>query len=208
MRPLGDANRLHGPLRIAVAAAGQRSHGNALRLPRDALDRIEVAGRRGREAGLDDVHAKAGELAGDLELLGRGQSRSGCLLAVPEGRVEDPDGARGDARAPYPAHERAPVGDEAWAWLPAAAWAWLPAAACAWPATTVTGFRNAIWARRAAPTCSIWWLRSCARRRSNSWRPESFSAIHRLAKLPSWISRRTWRIVSRTRSSMIRGPLT
>ena len=33
--------------------------------------------------------------------------------------------------------------------------------AWAWPASTTTGLRNAIWPRSSAPTCSIWWSRSC-----------------------------------------------
>ena len=108
---------------------------------------------------------------------------------VAEGRVEDPDGAGSDRGG----HD----------FVPAPA---VPAAAWAWPATTTTGLRNAIWARSSAPTFSIWWSRSAARSRSNSWRPDSFSAIQRFANEPSWISPSTARIVSRTRSSMIRGP--
>ena len=62
-----------------------------LRLLGDPPDRLEVAGRGGREAGLDDVDLEAGELAGDLELLGGGQAGAGRLLAVAQGRVEDAD---------------------------------------------------------------------------------------------------------------------
>ena len=51
VRALGDADRLDGPLRVAVPAAGERRHGDAaLRLLGDPPDRLEVAGRRGREA--------------------------------------------------------------------------------------------------------------------------------------------------------------
>ena len=55
----------------------------------DRLDRLEVAGRGDREAGLDDVDAEPGELLGDLELLGRVQRDAGRLLAVAQRRVED-----------------------------------------------------------------------------------------------------------------------
>ena len=76
VRPLGDRDRLDRPLRVAVAAAGERGDRDpALRLLGDPPDRLEVAGRGGREAGLDDVDLEPGELAGDLELLGRGQAR-------------------------------------------------------------------------------------------------------------------------------------
>src|SRR4029079_4870152 len=71
--PLGDADRLDRPLRVAVAAAGEgRDRDGTLRVLGDPADGLEVAGRGGREAGLDDVDLEPGELAGDLELLGRG----------------------------------------------------------------------------------------------------------------------------------------
>ena len=84
--------------RASTAAAGRRrGSGRApatatpSRLAGDALDRVEVARRDGGEAGLDDVDVEADELAGDLQLLGRGQAGAGRLLAVAEGRVEDAD---------------------------------------------------------------------------------------------------------------------
>ena len=92
VRALGDADGLDGPLRVAVLAARERRDGDpALRLLRDPPDRLEVAGRRGREAGLDDVHLEPRELARDLQLLRGGQAGAGRLLAVAERRVEDPD---------------------------------------------------------------------------------------------------------------------
>ena len=50
--------------------------------------------RGGREAGLDDVDLEPHELAGDLELLGRGEAGARRLLAVAERRVEDADAIR------------------------------------------------------------------------------------------------------------------
>ena len=60
----------------------------------DRLDRLEVAGRGDREAGLDHVHAKARELLRDLDLLLDVQRDAGGLLAVAQRRVEDVDPVR------------------------------------------------------------------------------------------------------------------
>ena len=57
----------------------------------DRLDRLEVAVGRDREAGLDDVDPEAGELLGDLQLLGDVERDAGRLLAVSQCRVEDLD---------------------------------------------------------------------------------------------------------------------
>ena len=54
-------------------------------------DGLEVAGRGDREAGLDHVDPQAGELLGDLHLLGGVQRDPGRLLAVSQGGVEDVD---------------------------------------------------------------------------------------------------------------------
>ncbi len=186
VRPLGDADRLDGALRVAVAAARERGDRDpALGLLRDPPDRLEVAGRGGRKAGLDDVDLEPRELARDLELLGRGEPGAGRLLAVPERGVEDADPARRDAAAeagldglerhrdPFPAGTAAGVA---------------LATACAWPASTTTGLRNGICDRRSAPTCSIWWFRSCSRSRWNSSPPDSWTAIQRVANAPHWMS--------------------
>ena len=52
-------------------------------------DGLEVAGRRRREPGLDDVDAQALERAGDLQLLLDVQRDAGRLLAVAQRRIED-----------------------------------------------------------------------------------------------------------------------
>ena len=113
MRPVGDLDRLDRPLRVAVAAASEGRDRDVLRrLLGDAADRLEVAGRGGRKAGLDDIDLEARQLAGDLELLGRGQPRARCLLAVAQGRVEDPDAAGRDerpGRPGYRAHDLVPA---------------------------------------------------------------------------------------------------
>ena len=160
VRALGDADGLHRALRVAVLAAGQRGDRDpAPRLLRDPADRLEVPGRGGREARLDHVHLEPGELARDLQLLRGGQPGAGRLLAVAQGGVEDPD-----RPGRYPAAEAGGDGLERHGYLSppgtelATAWAW--------PASTTTGLRNGIFARRSAPTCSIWWFRSCSRRRA------------------------------------------
>ena len=99
MGPLGDANRLDGALRIAVLTACQRRDGDAPNFAGDPLHGLEVAGRGGREAGLDDVDLEADELACDFELLGRRQAGARGLLPVAQGGVEDADGAGRNGRA-------------------------------------------------------------------------------------------------------------
>ena len=92
VRPVGDLDRLDRPLRVAVAAAREGRDRDVLRrLLGDPPDRLEVARRGGREAGLDDVDLEARQLAGDLELLGGGQAGARRLLPVAQGRVEDAD---------------------------------------------------------------------------------------------------------------------
>ena len=99
VRTLRDPDRLHRLLRIAVAAAGERGDRDAPDLLRDPVDRLPVARRGGGEAGLDDVHVEADQLAGDLQLLGGGEPRAGRLLPIAKRRIEDPDRARGHERA-------------------------------------------------------------------------------------------------------------
>ena len=57
----------------------------------DGPDRLEVADRGDREPRLDDIDAQPGERPGHLELLGQIHARARRLLAVAQGRVEDPD---------------------------------------------------------------------------------------------------------------------
>ena len=82
---------LHAASMSGLVRARQAADHRALDLARDRLDRLEVAGRGDREAGLDHVDAQARELLGDLELLLRVQRDPGRLLAVAQRRVEDVD---------------------------------------------------------------------------------------------------------------------
>ena len=52
------------------------------------LHGIEIVRRRDGKAGLNDVDAELGQVAGNFELLRRGEGGSRTLFAVPEGRVE------------------------------------------------------------------------------------------------------------------------
>ena len=87
-RPGGIADRPPGGVDVGLVGAGEAADHRALDLAGDLLDRLEVAGRGDREAGLDHVDAEAGELLGDLHLLGGVQGYPGRLLAVPQGGVE------------------------------------------------------------------------------------------------------------------------
>ena len=90
-RSLGVAYGSGSSLHIGRLSPRESSDDRAVHLARDRRDGLEVAGRGDREAGLDDVDVQAGELVGDLELLGGVQRDAGRLLAVAQGRVEDPD---------------------------------------------------------------------------------------------------------------------
>src|SRR4030095_8793893 len=81
--------------------------------------------------------------------------------------------------------------------------------AAAWgrPGSKGAGSRNGIFERSSAPTCSIWWSRSCWRSRLNCSPPESYSLIQRSAKEPDWMSERT-SFIAAFAPSVTRGPET
>ena len=87
----GVLDRPPGGVDVGLVGAGQAADHRALDLAGDRLDRLEVAGRGDREAGLDHVDAQPRELLGDLDLLGGVQRDAGRLLAVPQRGVEDVD---------------------------------------------------------------------------------------------------------------------
>jgi hypothetical protein len=67
------AGRVHERRRRGIDVVGartaERGDGDVLRGARDLADTFEVAGRRGREAGLDHIDAEPLELLADLNLL-------------------------------------------------------------------------------------------------------------------------------------------
>ena len=68
---LGILHGLPDRVDIRTRGPGQRRDHGSFHLARDPLHRLEIAGRRQREAGLDDVDAQERQLARDLELLVR-----------------------------------------------------------------------------------------------------------------------------------------
>ncbi len=67
----------HAASMSALCVREEPADDRTLDLAGDRLNRLEVAGRGDREAGLDHVHAKAGELMCDLDLLLRVQRDAG-----------------------------------------------------------------------------------------------------------------------------------
>ena len=65
---LRGLERFSGGIDIAVVTARQRGDDRTPHDLRDLLDAAQVALRRGREAGFDDVHAERIELAGQSQL--------------------------------------------------------------------------------------------------------------------------------------------
>ena len=88
---LGRLDRLAGAVDVLLAGAGETRDDGALGALRDFLHGGEVAFRRDRETGLDDVHAHLVEQLGHFELLVEGHGGAGALLAVAQGGVEDDD---------------------------------------------------------------------------------------------------------------------
>ena len=90
-RARGAGHRLGGGVDVAGHAAGKAADAGVSHLARHGVDGAELVGRRGGEAGLDDVDAHGGEALGDLELVTLGEKNPGGLLSVAQRRVEDGD---------------------------------------------------------------------------------------------------------------------
>lgn len=94
----GVAHGLPGGVDVPLVAPGEAADDGHVAVPPerrvpdldgDGAHGVEVVGRGGREPGLDDVDAEAGELARDDELLGAGHGGPRGLLPVAERGVED-----------------------------------------------------------------------------------------------------------------------
>ena len=89
------ARQVEGPVITGLARAHvgdvDAAYGAVRDAARDLLDRLEVAGRGDRKAGLDHVDAQPRELIGDLDLLLGIQRDARRLLAVAQRGVEDVD---------------------------------------------------------------------------------------------------------------------
>jgi hypothetical protein len=90
-RPGRVAYRLGGRFDVRRLSASEPGDHGAADLAGDRANRLEVARRRDREAGFDDVHAEPRQLVGDLELLGRVERDARRLLPVAQRRVEQQD---------------------------------------------------------------------------------------------------------------------
>ena len=91
-RPRSAApQRLAGQVDVPLVAARQRGDDRAPHLGGDLAHAPVVALGRGREAGLDDVHAERVELPGEPELLLGREAVAGRLLAIAQRGVEDQD---------------------------------------------------------------------------------------------------------------------
>src|SRR5690606_14186894 len=85
----GVLDGLPGGVDVHRVGPGQSRHHGPVDLAGDALYRLEVAGGRDREPGLDDVDTQPGELVGDRHLLVGRQGDARRLLAVSQRGVED-----------------------------------------------------------------------------------------------------------------------
>ena len=88
---LGRLDRLAGAVDVLLPGAREAADDGVLGALGDLVDGREVALRRDRKAGLDDVDAHVVEQFGDFELLLVRHGGAGRLLAVAQGGVEDDD---------------------------------------------------------------------------------------------------------------------
>ena len=88
-RAFGVSQGVAGPIDVGVAAAGQPADHRAAHVAGDFTHRLEIAGRRDREARFDHVHAQLDQRVGEFQLFGQIHAGAGRLLAVAERGVED-----------------------------------------------------------------------------------------------------------------------
>ena len=97
-RPRRLRERRPGAIDVRGNGAGQAGDDRPPHGAGNRAHRLEVAIRRDREAGFDDVHAKAIELLRQAQLLRRGHAEARRLLAVAKRRVEHLDAGCGRHR--------------------------------------------------------------------------------------------------------------
>lgn len=94
MDPALFAGGLDGGARgvdIGRDTTSQPANDGATHRAGDFPDRFKVSLAGDGKAGLDNVDAEAGQLAGDLQFLPLGHGRTGALLAVAQRRVKNED---------------------------------------------------------------------------------------------------------------------
>ena len=82
-------DRLGHQLDVARRGAGETAHAAILDGAGDRLHRFEIAGTRGWETRLDDVHLHFFQQLGDTNLLFASHGRAGALLAIAQSRIEN-----------------------------------------------------------------------------------------------------------------------
>ena len=88
-RALGRFHGLGGAFDVDPGGPGEAADGRLLDHLGDLVDGLEIAVRRDREAGLDDVDAHAFENLGDAKFLVQVHGRAGRLFTITKRGVED-----------------------------------------------------------------------------------------------------------------------
>ncbi len=91
---LGILESVVGAVDVVGVGAGQGGDHRSLDFARDAGHRLEVARGGSGKTGFEDVDAEASQLMGDRHLLFGGESDTGRLLPIAQGRVENDQSVR------------------------------------------------------------------------------------------------------------------
>ena len=87
----GGFDRLGATVDVLEGRAGEPAHDGALGALGDLMNGGEIAVRRDRKSGFDDVDTHGVEQFGDFELFVMRHGGAGALLAVAQGGVENDD---------------------------------------------------------------------------------------------------------------------
>src|ERR1039457_760179 len=167
---------------VVLEASREPRDDHAIDLLGDRFDSGEVTRRAVRESRFDDVDLEPCELMSDLQFVLGVERDPRRLLAVAQGRVEDGERLGHTAASSRP--------DSASTFS-------MPGA--------VLESSQPIFERSSAPTRSMGRCCSSSRYSTKFGRPDSLSSIHRFAKVPSWMSLSSLRMVSRVRWSTTLG---